>query len=170
MDNKLPNNQNAQSPGSGIGQQTPPTPLSSPPVATVPSEPPGVGQSGPIPPSPVSTVVVPVNKGTKMPLWFYFLFVLVALVFLIITGLLAKTLLDRQKTTDVQKSPQVIAPSVIPEATAPTVIPTPEDEFINSMNKEGNSDEVNDIETDLEKTETTQLKGDLDLLDAEVNF
>ena len=149
MDNKLPKNQNPFTPDTSAGQPLQPSPPLTPPEIT-----------------PVSSSVVLPEPKERLPFWFYILFTVVAITFFFITFLLAKTLIERQNQS------KLLAPTSIPEkveVASPTVTPTPTDEYLESINKIGETDEISSIETDLNSTEISQLEGDLEKLETFVN-
>lgn len=116
-----------------------------------------------------STVVIPKTQE-RMPFWFYILFAVVAVTFFSITFLLVKTLLQRSGSTStesISNTPILPSPTVV---LSPTVIPVPEDEYLNSLNSESDSDEIIDIEADLEKTAINELTTDFSKLEAETNL
>lgn len=116
-----------------------------------------------------STVVIP-KMQEKLPFWFYILFTVVAFTFFSITFLLVKTLLQRSGPTSTVNNTNT---EILPSSTVillPTVIPVPEDAYLNSLNSVSDSDAVIDIEADLEKTDINELKSDFSKLEAETNL
>jgi hypothetical protein len=63
-----------------------------------------------------------------------------------------------------------VSPAVLPTATStPVLSPTPQDEFINSSENTSSSDEISDMEKDLNTTDTSPVREDLENLDESVN-
>jgi len=140
-------------------------PLTQPVIATPPVSVP------PVPPESVpaySSVVIP-DPVKKLPIWFYILFVVVAVTFFFITFILAKTIIDKQKQSNAIPI-STLSPTAQPaKVVTPTRVPTPIDQYLNELEITNNSDDIASIESDLEKTNISKLKGDLDKFDAEVN-
>jgi len=171
--NTTPSGQSPLTPdvSSGSASSQPPAPQksSAPPESSgsySPDQP--VSSFPPIPPEnssspPFQTVVASKTKSESLPVWFYILFVLVAVVFFFITFLLVQTLIQKQKSfkessTDsaTPKSNTVlVSPSVLP------LSPTPVDEYLEKSAKTDESDELTLIESDLQSTELTTIKEDL---------
>lgn len=128
-------------------------------VNTPPVSPPLPAESlPPQTPEVIPTVVIP-EKKDRLPVWFYILFAVVAVVFLSITFILVKTLLDKSKTPSVpvvsNQTKNLPTPTL---EISPSVEPTPVDEYLNSLNTLNNSDKTEDIEKDLNSTDPTPLK------------
>src|SRR3990167_4761085 len=153
--NTTPSGQSPLTPdvSSGSASSQPPAPQksSAPPESSgsySPDQP--VSSFPPIPPEnssspPFQTVVASKTKSESLPVWFYILFVLVAVVFFFITFLLVQTLIQKQKSFKESS----------------TESPTPVDEYLEKSAKTDESDELTLIESDLQSTELTTIKEDL---------
>lgn len=151
--------QNSNSDNKGINNQvynsssmlTEETPAIYPPISSEPS------------------VVVPVNS--KIPKWFYIIFFLTLVTFIVVTILLVSTL--NQKN---QPNKPVVTPTVIPSITqiiptktvpSPTLIISPTiavDSALIKLNTLKNTDEIIDLEADLNETDFSTVE------EAKINF
>lgn len=119
-----------------------------------------------IPPSSVSVIAPPHDKG--LPVWFYLLFILVVILFISITALLITTFINNQKSTR-EAARQQLTPAVNPEASvAPTSVPspTPIDAIVVSMKKLSSEDDVQTIEKELLDTDLSSFQENLKNLDS----
>lgn len=149
-------------------QQSPaqpiPTPFS-PPVPIPPSTP------AASPPPPVTPTVVLPQNGNGVPKWFYFIFGITLLVFFIITTLLVWQLTQKPSA---QETAPISTPRITDRITP--VSPTREargsatDAAILKLNRLKNSDEVSDIEADIEATEFSSIDEEMSFFDDKTNF
>lgn len=121
-----------------------------------------------VPSTPVQSIIPePPAESSRLPFWFYILFAVVAIIFLTATFLLAKTILDKKNMASQENSN--VVPSIEPVKTIPpTAIPTPADQYLNKINNTQSSDEVASIESDLNATDLTELKGELKDFDLDI--
>ena len=142
-------------------------PTQSPPAA------PSVSQQEVESPPPVPSVpdmpsdgkiVVSPAKSESLPLWFYVLFAVVAVVFFSITILLVQTIVKRQQANPASTNVTASQPTEAVTPVSPTQAgpsPTPQDEYLNKAGNTQESDEVSLIEADLESTDIKTLTDDL---------
>lgn len=126
-----------------------------------------VGQS---PPLSVSPVVVP-SSQKGVPGWFFMLFVLVVVLFMVVTGLLVWTLQTKKSSEQSKKQsfPQGTSTQVqsqIPTVTVvPTTVPAPIDNVMESLRNVDTSDEIGVISQDIDSTDISFLKEETNELD-----
>lgn len=133
-----------------------------------------------VPPSSSGSVIVTSGSGT--PKWFFILFGLTLVLFIIVTAFLVMTLLNKKKDEDKQTA---IAPDSVPSVTAvpklsPTLFPIsptvtllpPEasDSTVIKMDTLSNSDEISQIENDIQNTDLSFIDTGLENLDKQIGF
>ena len=133
---------------------------------TVVTQPPAAKPPESQPPAsePQKTVVVP-EKKEKLPFWFYLLFAIVTVVFFSITALLVRALIDRNREAvpDTGNANVIITtPTAVQEAEQ-----VPIDQVLLDFEEASTSDEITDIETDLNKSESLPLRQDLQQIEKE---
>lgn len=130
------------------------------------------------PPPPLASdtpTIVVAKDGGGTPKWFYLVFALVVVLFIAITTLLVMSLKQRETTSVTVPSPTVLIPS-------PTVISLPtikisptitvpiqaSDSALLKLNQLSGSDEIKDIEADLNSTDFSSLNQSLTILDEQL--
>lgn len=186
MDNQ--DNSSSSNNQTAAGTQNPPSssntipsdsPLSSTtplPATSTSSAPSASSFPTPAPSEPISIgplesqpVVIPAS-GEKLPKWFYILFVLVVIAFITLTVLLIFNFLQKGKpgenlsplgniTVTSQPTAQLIEPTVTPEAT---------DSALLKLGSLTASDELDDLETEVDETVLTFIDEDLEALDKDL--
>lgn len=116
-------------------------------------------------------IVINTEPKKTLPIWFYLLFAIVAIAFFFVTFLLAKSLIEKNKSEIKDNSvAQIITPTLLPTATsAPKLTPTPTDEYISTLEVQSDSDELSQIETDVSNTDIGELKTDLNKFETSLN-
>lgn len=189
MDNSANNNQNKTNPPtSGAGKSIPiqSGPPSGPPEAAVnppqtsnppPAQPPVSTPSEPASvPSTLETVnsVVATQPQDKLPKWFYFIFTIVVVVFLIITGLLLMTIINKQKSGG---EVEILPTQAVSQDASQGITPTPlesgqdanEDQLTVTIGATSESDDVESLEKDINNSDVTPLNKDLNNIEGELN-
>ncbi|OGG03895.1 hypothetical protein A2W14_05490 [Candidatus Gottesmanbacteria bacterium RBG_16_37_8] len=163
MDTKKMDDQKPDINSGNISQAVPPAtssiqpfPPSSPPVP-----PPSSSQQDNML-SPGESLVVAKPPSESLPFWFYLLFAVVAVIFFFITALLVSTIIKKQQNKAITPTASVTVTSQPEKLSTPTIVPTPVDDYLNSLNKINTSDESTTIEADLESTDINSLKKDLE--------
>lgn len=158
MDNQQ--NQNTQLPES--------KPVSPPPANPVPQEsyqppipPPKVTQ----PPPPI-TAVQPVQEGSpnKPKTFLYLLVVLVVIVTIISLGII---LFNFSKPSEPKISQVTPTPAAV--TSQPTITVTAEDQTTQNLSTQGTSDEIADIEKDLNNTDLTNIDKEVNDINSELS-
>lgn len=199
MDNSANNNQNKpNSPASGEGKLTP---IQSGPPSGQSSTAANPNQSPPAPspqpsvstPGVPGTVSIPLAEDTpltstqgttssvvasqpqdKLPKWFYFIFTIIVVVFLIITGLLVMTIINKQKSGG---EVEILPTQAVSQDASQGITPTPlesgqdanEDQLTVTIGATSESDDVESLEKDINNSDITPLKKDLNNLEGELN-
>lgn len=127
-----------------------------------------------IPISSVPTVIV-ASENKKTPIWFYLVFVIVLICFIFMTILLGFTVKEKQffpfMAMTTSPTPVVSSPTPFPTTITPTFSPVPTiDQAIMSLNNLRNSDEIADLELDIENTNLSSLEESLKELDRQIGF
>jgi len=136
--------------------QKPEVPIEQPLTPTPPPETPQVAT--------IPTVVVS-EPVSGVPKWFYFIFAITLIVFFAVTTLIVLSITQKKSTSP------VAVPTIVPTLTgevAPSVTAKPEDPIISKFNDQGSSDELTDIETDLNNTDLVELDKSLNELDGQM--
>jgi len=125
----------------------------------------GIANEIPTKPPPVPPDVVTVKnevKNESLPLWFYILFTFVSIVFFVITALLVTTLIKQQREEVLKPQVTTDLKETVQSLKEPSQTPAPQDEYLSSLNEINESDNLDLIEDDLNKTDLTPLRQDLD--------
>lgn len=139
-----------------------PTPSTAPP--TFPTATPK--ESEPVSPLVSQPVVIPASEE-KLPKWFYILFLSVVIVFITLTVLLIFNFLQKQNLNE-NLSPLGNI-SVTPQPTVEIIEPTPTPEATDSallkLSNLTESDDLNDLEKEVDESSLTFIDEDLEALD-----
>lgn len=128
------------------------------------------------PPPPASSVVVSEGGGGGIPRWFYIILAVTLIAFFVVTGLLVTTIL-KSKLTSSPAQPTVvptssqIKDSPSPTMVIPTALPTPTpDQVVINLQQASTSDELVEIEKDLNNTDLSPVMNSLKEFDAEMKI
>lgn len=140
-----------------------PTPFS-PPVS-IPSTP------AASPPSPVAPTVVLPQNGHGVPKWFYFIFGITLVVFFIVTTVLVWQLTQKQSA---EETTPIYTPRITDRITqvSPTLAASGSatDAAILKLNKLKSSDEISDIESDIEAGDFSSIEKEMLAFDEEAEL
>lgn len=132
-----------------------------------------------VPPPP--TVVVPAD-GSGVPKWFYLIFGITLIVFFAVTALLINSLLQKSTSSPAPAGSSTSTPaipSVLPSNTSssqreflPTLTPVSEatDQAVFRLRQRSSSDELVDLQSDIDNTDLSSIKESLDVLDREMGI
>lgn len=155
VDQNNPNNQKPEVPTGQTNSGA--TSLDSPPTPPPPPETPQVAT--------IPTVVVS-EPESRVPKWFYLIFAITLIVFFAVTTLIVLSF-TQNKSTSPTTLPTAF-PTQVQEVESPSLTPIPEDPIISKFNEQGSSDELTDIETDLNNTDLGELDKSLNELDSQM--
>jgi hypothetical protein len=120
------------------------------------------------------SVIVP-GKNGKVPKWFYLIFILTLIIFIAVTTLLVKSMVQRSNNA-ISNIPTVspVITKPVTTVTIPAIIPSPTIEATDAgtlkISQVSNSDEINDIENDIKTTDFSSIETGLSRLDSELDF
>lgn len=169
-ENNLTNNQ----PTAGVGEAIPPeVPLQNQNMENIPAEVNYQPEANLSPPPPPTVIVPP--EGNGKPFWLYLLFAVTIVIFIAITFLLVASLKQKSSSPEVPPTP---FPSVTPLVTRePTlrISPTPKENqateaAVLNLRKLRQSDELTDIEADLNETDLAILEESLNFLNLQIGL
>lgn len=131
----------------------------------------------PLPPPPPE-VIMSAGSG-KVPKGFYFIFGITLIVFFTVTALLVNSLLQKpgSSSTSTDLSPTESTPSVLPSATSvPKEVIEPEftsdaevtDQAVMSLIQYSSSDEISEIQADIDNTDLSSIEEGLEILDEQI--
>ena len=112
------------------------------------------------------------GNGNNVPKWFYLIFGITLIVFFAITTLLVLSLTKKSPPKLPTPSSAIVQPtSSSVSAATPTLIPLPTVTNIpaGGQNTVSNSDAISDLENDINKTDLSDIEGDLTALDSQVD-
>lgn len=125
-----------------------------------------------IPPGFSSASVVVTGSNEKVPKWFYFIFILTLIIFIAVTVLLVKSVM--QKSNSASNATPTINPVAIKAVVSPTIIPVPTIEATDAgtlkISQVSSSDEIKDIENDIKTTDFSPIETGLSDLDSNLDF
>ncbi|MBI3954913.1 hypothetical protein HY338_00585 [Candidatus Gottesmanbacteria bacterium] len=118
-----------------------------------------------------SSVVVSGGGDKKAPVWFYGLFLIVLIIFIIMTFLVYQTMGKSISIPWIKAPVSITATPILPTLTITVTIP-PEtlDPELTQLKKLNDGDEITDLENDVNSTKLNFLEDDLKDLDNKFNF